>query len=101
MTATGKLGESEFFDLYSKIVVQVPTDKAIQRTDEPDKVFRSVDEKNIAMIHDIVELHETGRPVLLITRTAEVTSNTFRKYYSKWIFLIIYSLRKMLQKKRR
>lgn len=45
MTATGKLGESEFFDLYSKIVVQVPTDKAIQRIDEPDKVFRSVDEK--------------------------------------------------------
>lgn len=46
MTATGKLGESEFFDLYSKIVVQVPTDKAIQRIDEPDKVFRSVDEKH-------------------------------------------------------
>ncbi len=65
MTATGKLGESEFFDLYSKIVVQVPTDKAIQRIDEPDKVFRSVDEKNIAMIHD-GRLHETGRPVLLV-----------------------------------
>ncbi|HGZ9660501.1 TPA: DEAD/DEAH box helicase [Staphylococcus aureus] len=81
MTATGKLGESEFFDLYSKIVVQVPTDKAIQRIDEPDKVFRSVDEKNIAMIHDIVELHETGRPVLLITRTAEAA-----EYFSKVFF---------------
>lgn len=81
MTATGKLGESEFFDLYSKIVVQVPTDKAIQRIDEPDKVFRSVDEKNIAMIHDIVELHETGRPVLLITRTAEAA-----EYFSKVLF---------------
>lgn len=81
MTATGKLGESEFFDLYSKIVVQVPTDKAIQRIDELDKVFRSVDEKNIAMIHDIVELHETGRPVLLITRTAEAA-----EYFSKVFF---------------
>lgn len=38
MTATGKLGESEFFDLYSKIVVQVPTDKAIQRIDEPGQI---------------------------------------------------------------
>ncbi|HDH4443575.1 TPA: DEAD/DEAH box helicase [Staphylococcus aureus] len=46
-----------------------------------DKVFRSVDEKNIAMIHDIVELHETGRPVLLITRTAEAA-----EYFSKVFF---------------
>ncbi|MCG9836636.1 accessory Sec system translocase SecA2, partial [Staphylococcus argenteus] len=81
MTATGKLGESEFFDLYSKIVVQVPTDKPIRRIDEPDKVFRSADEKNIAMIRHIVELHETGRPVLLITRTAEAA-----EYFSTVFF---------------
>ncbi len=33
------------------------------------------------MIHDIVELHETGRPVLLITRTAEAA-----EYFSKVLF---------------
>lgn len=46
MTATGKWS-NEFFDLYSKIVVQVLTDKRIQRKlmQELDKVFCSVDEK--------------------------------------------------------
>ena len=52
------------------------------------------------MIHDIVELHETGRPVLLITRTAEA-AEYFSKVFFQMDILIIYSLRKMLQKKRR
>ncbi|MFI3547058.1 accessory Sec system translocase SecA2 [Mammaliicoccus sciuri] len=72
MTATGKLGESEFFDLYSKVVIQIPTDKPIQRKDYGDKVFLNAEEKNRAILEDVVTIHETKRPVLLITRTAEV-----------------------------
>ncbi|MCG7339006.1 accessory Sec system translocase SecA2 [Staphylococcus sp. ACRSN] len=72
MTATGKLGESEFFDLYSKVVIQIPTDKPIQRKDFGDKVFMNSEDKNRAIIEDVVKIHETKRPVLLITRTAEV-----------------------------
>ncbi|WP_436882544.1 accessory Sec system translocase SecA2 [Staphylococcus gallinarum] len=72
MTATGKLGESEFFDLYSKVVIQIPTDKPIQRKDYGDKVFLNAEEKNRAILEDVVAIHETNRPVLLITRTAEV-----------------------------
>ncbi|MCD8829561.1 accessory Sec system translocase SecA2 [Staphylococcus gallinarum] len=72
MTATGKLGESEFFDLYSKVVIQIPTDKPIQRKDYGDKVFLNAEEKNRAILEDVVAIHETKRPVLLITRTAEV-----------------------------
>lgn len=72
MTATGKLGESELFDLYSKVVIQIPTDKPIQRKDYGDKVFLNAEEKNRAILEDVVAIHETKRPVLLITRTAEV-----------------------------
>jgi preprotein translocase subunit SecA len=39
MTATGKLAEKEFFDLYSKIVIQIPTSNPVIRRDLPDKVF--------------------------------------------------------------
>ncbi|MGO3048958.1 MAG: accessory Sec system translocase SecA2 [Staphylococcus sp.] len=72
MTATGKLGESEFFDLYSKVVIQIPTDKPIQRIDYEDKVFLNAEDKHQAIIGEVKALHETQRPVLLITRTAEI-----------------------------
>ena len=72
MTATGKLGESEFFDLYSKVVIQIPTDKRIQRKDYRDKVFFDGEEKHRAILEEVVAIHETARPVLLITRTAEI-----------------------------
>ena len=39
MTGTGKLGEKEFFDLYSKVVIEIPTHSPIERDDRPDRVF--------------------------------------------------------------
>ncbi len=71
MTATGKLGEQEFFELYSKIVVQIPTDKVVQRKDYEDKVFINIEDKNSAILDAVVAYHNEQRPVLLITRTAE------------------------------
>ncbi|MDP4461387.1 accessory Sec system translocase SecA2 [Staphylococcus hyicus] len=81
MSATSKLGEKEFFDLYSKIVVQIPTDKPIERIDYEDRVFKNADDKNAAILKRIQALNETKRPVLLITRTAEVA-----EYFSTALF---------------
>ncbi|WP_435303512.1 accessory Sec system translocase SecA2 [Staphylococcus hyicus] len=81
MSATSKLGEKEFFDLYSKIVVQIPTDKPIERIDYEDRVFKNADDKNAAILKRIQALNETKRPVLLITRTAEVA-----EYFSAALF---------------
>ena len=81
MSATSKLGEKEFFDLYSKIVVQIPTDKPIERVDYEDRVFKNADDKNAAILKRIQALNETKRPVLLITRTAEVA-----EYFSAALF---------------
>ena len=53
-------------------MIQIPTDKPIQRKDYGDKVFLNAEEKNRAILEDVVAIHETKRPVLLITRTAEV-----------------------------
>ncbi|MGV2876248.1 accessory Sec system translocase SecA2 [Macrococcus capreoli] len=71
MTATGKLGESEFFELYGKLVVQIPTDQPVIRKDLQDRVFINATDKNNAIIERVLTLHQQGRPVLLITRTAE------------------------------
>lgn len=81
MSATSKLGEKEFFDLYSKIVVQIPTDKPIERIDYEDRVFKNADDKNAAILARIQTLHQKKRPVLLITRTAEVA-----EYFSMALF---------------
>lgn len=83
MSATSQLGEKEFLDLYSKIVVQIPTDRPIQRIDYPDRVFSNIEDKNRAIIDRVVELYQAQRPVLVITRTAEVA-----EYFSATLFAI-------------
>lgn len=81
MSATSKLGEKEFFDLYSKVVVQIPTDRPIARHDEEDRVFKNAGDKNKAILERVQALYESQRPVLLITRTAEVA-----EYFSMALF---------------
>lgn len=81
MTGTGKLGEKEFFDLYSKLVVKIPTNHPIIRNDKEDRVYAKSDEKNKAILEKIKEIHATKQPVLLITRTAEAA-----EYFSTQLF---------------
>ena len=81
MTGTGKLGEKEFFDLYSKLVVEIPTNHPIIRNDKEDRVYAKSDEKNKAILEKIKEIHATKQPVLLITRTAEAA-----EYFSTQLF---------------
>lgn len=45
MTGTGKLGEKEFFELYSKIVIQIPTHHPIIREDKEDRVYVTSEDK--------------------------------------------------------
>ena len=71
MTGTGKLGEKEFFELYSKIVIQIPTHHPIIREDKEDRVYMKSEDKNKAILEKIIHIHQTKQPVLLITRTAE------------------------------
>lgn len=85
MSATSKLGEKELLDLYTKVVVQIPTDKPIERIDYEDRVFKDAEAKNAAIIERVCELHETQRPVLLITRTAETAEYFSRQFFDRHI----------------
>lgn len=81
MTGTGKLGEKEFFELYSKIVIQIPTNHPIIREDKEDRVYVKAEDKNKAILDKIINIHQTKQPVLLITRTAEAA-----EYFSTQLF---------------
>ncbi|AVQ34054.1 accessory Sec system translocase SecA2 [Staphylococcus muscae] len=85
MSATSKLGEKDFFDLYHKIVVQIPTDKPIERIDMSDRVFKDNVSKNNAIVERVCALHQQQRPVLLITRTAETAEYFSMQFFERHI----------------
>ena len=71
MTGTAKTEEAEFRTIYSLDVVVIPTNKPIQRIDEPDKIFATVESKKKAIVEEVVKRHEKGQPVLIGTVTVD------------------------------
>ena len=79
MTGTAKTEEQEFQKIYSLDVVVVPTNKPMIRIDYPDVIYKTRRAKYKAVVHEIVELHKTGRPVLVgttsITQSEELSAH--------------------------
>lgn len=73
MTGTAKTEEDEFREIYGMRVIPVPTNKPIARIDHDDVVFFSKKEKYNAIIEDIKENYNIGRPVLVGTPNVEVS----------------------------
>ncbi|MFD2246161.1 preprotein translocase subunit SecA [Pontibacter ruber] len=73
MTGTAETEAGEFWDIYKLDVVVIPTNRPIQRKDEHDKVYKTVREKYNAVVDEIVELTEKGRPVLVGTTSVEIS----------------------------
>ena len=71
MTGTALTEASEFMDIYGLDVVDVPTNVPIQRADEDDEVYRTVDEKNAAIIDLVEDCSKRGQPVLVGTTSIE------------------------------
>ncbi|MHC5361835.1 preprotein translocase subunit SecA [Myroides sp. LJL110] len=73
MTGTAITEAGEFLQIYDLDVVEIPTNRGIARDDREDKIYRSVREKFKAVIEDVVELSESGRPVLIGTTSVEIS----------------------------
>ncbi|AKO98591.1 preprotein translocase, SecA subunit [Marinovum algicola DG 898] len=71
MTGTAATEAEEFQEIYGLGVVEVPTNKPIERIDDDDKVFRTNDEKYKAIIDEIQKAHDKGQPVLVGTTSIE------------------------------
>ncbi len=73
MTGTAETEAGEFWDIYKLEVVVIPTNKPIVRDDRQDLVYKTKREKYNAVIDEIVNLHNAGRPVLVGTTSVEIS----------------------------
>ncbi len=71
MTGTAMTEESEFREIYGLDVIEIPTNKPVQRKDYPDVVYKTEQGKFDAVIDDIAACHEKGQPVLVGTVSIE------------------------------
>ncbi|MGI9486474.1 MAG: preprotein translocase subunit SecA, partial [Geminicoccaceae bacterium] len=71
MTGTAATEASEFSEIYSLDVVEMPTHQTMIRLDEDDEVYRTAPEKDKAIVNAIAEAHEKGQPVLVGTVSIE------------------------------
>ena len=71
MTGTALTEEKEFRDIYGMDVIEVPTNKPIQRIDYQDAVYKTHEGKINAVVDEIEAAHEKGQPVLVGTITIE------------------------------
>ena len=73
MTGTATTEAGEFWSIYKLDVVEIPTNRAISRTDHQDYVYRTVREKYNAVAEEIQQLTQKGRPVLVGTTSVEIS----------------------------
>ncbi len=73
MTGTAITESGEFWEIYKLDVVEIPTNRPIQRDDKEDLVYKTTREKYNAVIEDVVALSNQGRPVLIGTTSVEIS----------------------------
>lgn len=73
MTGTAETEAGELWDIYKLDVIVIPTNRPIVRDDRNDKVYKSIREKFNAVVDEIIELREQGRPILVGTTSVEIS----------------------------
>ncbi len=73
MTGTALTEEKEFRDIYGMDVIEIPTNRPVQRVDLDDAVYKTKAEKYEAVVNAVEEAHATGQPVLVGTITIEIS----------------------------
>jgi preprotein translocase subunit SecA len=71
MTGTADTEAEEFAKIYKLDVMVIPTNRPLRRVEEPDTVYRTEREKYEAIVSDITEQQQQGRPVLVGTISIE------------------------------
>ncbi|HZJ87339.1 MAG TPA: preprotein translocase subunit SecA [Erysipelothrix sp.] len=73
MTGTAKTEEEEFLSIYNMRTIEIPTNVPIMRQDLPDLVYGTQKAKFNALIDKIVEINQTGQPILVGTISVETS----------------------------
>lgn len=75
MTATAQPAEREFREFYNLDIVVIPQNKSCIRTDHQDVIFKTKAEKQEAVIQEIINVHNSSRPILVGTSSVEESAN--------------------------
>ncbi|HZF39264.1 MAG TPA: preprotein translocase subunit SecA, partial [Blastocatellia bacterium] len=87
MTGTAETESVEFAKIYNLEVHSVPTHRPMVRVDNPDVIYRTLNEKWDAVVEEIRQLHEKGQPVLIGTvsvENSEKIADKLRKHSVKY-----------------
>jgi len=78
MTGTAETEAQEFYDIYKLGVLVIPTNKPIARKDAHDTVYKTKREKFSAVVREIQQIHQQGRPILVGTVSVETSEHLSR-----------------------
>ena len=73
MTGTAITEAGEFWEIYKLDVMEIPTNRPIQRSYREDSIYKTKREKYNAVIDEVTELSRGGRPVLIGTTSVEIS----------------------------
>ena len=73
MTGTAITEAGEFWEIYKLDVMEIPTNRPIQRKDKEDFIYKTKREKYNAVIEEVTDLSKSGRPVLIGTTSVEIS----------------------------
>lgn len=71
MTGTAMTEAGEFHEIYKLDVVNIPTNRPLRREDGNDEIYKTQQEKYNAVVKEIQQMHELGRPILVGTTSIE------------------------------
>jgi len=89
-TGTAQTESQEFFEIYNLPVISIPTNKKMIRKDWNDQIFRTIKEKDEAIINKIIECNKLEQPLLVFTASinkSEHYSKLLEKKFIKHIVL--------------
>ena len=73
MTGTASTEAGELWQIYKLDVVEIPTNRGMARLDKEDYIYKTTREKFNAVIEDVTQLSNAGRPVLIGTTSVEIS----------------------------
>ncbi len=79
MTGTAREATQEFWQVYRLPVFTIPTNKPCRRIVGPDQIFAETTAKWAAVVADVARIHQTGRPILVGTRSVSASEHLAEK----------------------
>tara|TARA_B100001175_G_scaffold316848_1_gene331866 strand:- start:856 stop:3381 length:2526 start_codon:yes stop_codon:yes gene_type:complete len=84
-TGTAQTESQEFFEIYNLPVVSIPTNKQMIRKDWNDQIFRTIKEKDEAIVNKIIDCNKLGQPLLIFTASINKSEHYSRLLEKKFI----------------